>query len=442
VELRDFLVTPLLLIIIYAGAWLICPYVTDPITKRYFFSGLTVRIIGAVALGIIYQFYYGGGDTFTYHTHGSRIIWGAFSDSIESGFKILFSDGHPDPSIYKYSEKIYFYRDPASFFIVRLAAFFDLLTYSSYSATAIIFSIIGFIGSWMFFLTFYHQFPHLHRPLAWASLFIPSVIFWGSGLLKDTITLACLGIATFQISKIFIQKKFGIPSLLLLIISLLIIFTVKKFILQAFLPSAIIWIFATRWGSVRSTLVRVLVFPGLILTIALLSWYAAVKVGEGDDRYALDKIAKTARVTAYDIRYWSGRAAGSGYSLGELDDSFTGLLRLAPQAVNVSLFRPYLWEVNNPLMLMSAIESFILLLFCLLILVRSRLRLRAVYTNPTVLFCLVFSIVYAFAVGVSTFNFGTLARYKIAMLPFLLTALVLLYYSKSLRKEDVLDVTE
>jgi hypothetical protein len=46
-------------------------------------------------------------------------------------------------------------------------------------------------------------------------------------------------------------------------------------------------------------------------------------------------------------------------------------------------------------------------------------------TNPTVAFCLGFSLIFAFAVGVSTYNFGTLVRYKIPMLPFFIIALIL-----------------
>ena len=54
-----------------------------------------------------------------------------------------------------------------------------------------------------------------------------------------------------------------------------------------------------------------------------------------------------------------------------------------------------------------------------------------------------FSISFAFAVGVSTFNFGTLVRYKIPLLPFFLVALVLIrHHSKSARKLDELETTE
>ncbi len=148
-------------------------------------------------------------------------------------------------------------------------------------------------------------------------------------------------------------------------------------------------------------------------------------------------------MTAYDIRYWSGREAGSGYALGELDGTFGSMVRLAPQAINVSLFRPYFWEVKNPLMLMSAVESFFLLGFAIYVLVKKKSSVLSAFADPNVIFAMVFSLSFAFAVGVSTFNFGTLARYKIPLLPFFLTGLIIILdYSKRDKKLEVFESTE
>jgi ABC-type sulfate transport system permease component len=101
------------------------------------------------------------------------------------------------------------------------------------------------------------------------------------------------------------------------------------------------------------------------------------------------------------------------------------MLRLAPQAINASLFRPYLWEAKNPLMLMAAMESLFVLGLTLVVAVRKPGKFLSSFRDPYVMFCIVFSITFAFAVGVSTFNFGTLVRYKIPMLPFYLVGLML-----------------
>ncbi|MCE7863097.1 MAG: hypothetical protein DYG99_06090 [Bacteroidetes bacterium CHB5] len=424
-ELRDLIVTPLLLIVVYAVAYFIRPYVTDSLTRRYYLPALTFKIIGAISLGLIYQFYYNGGDTFSYHTHGSRLIWEAFMDSPLQGIKLLWSnDSHV--GVYQYSSRIYFFNDDQSYFLIRMAALFDLLTFSSYSATAVIFALLSFIGMWMFFLTFYSRYPHLHRGLAVAALFLPSVFFWGSGILKDTLTIAGLGVATYCFHQLLLVRKFSLRLLLALIVALVVIFSVKKFILQAFLPAVLVWVVSYNFSTIKALALKIILVPVAVCLVVVGAYYMVVKVGQDDERYALNKLAKTAKVTAYDIRYWSGRFAGSGYALGELDGTFGSMLRLAPQAINVSLFRPYLWEVKNPLMLISALESFAFLSFTLYVLFVVGSRLRVALSNPDVIFGLVFSLSFAFAVGVSTFNFGTLARYKIPLLPFYLVALVIM----------------
>jgi hypothetical protein len=296
---------------------------------------------------------------------------------------------------------------------------------------------------WMFFLTFYERYPQLHRWLAIAAFFIPSVFFWGSGLLKDTITLGALGIATYQISMIFINREKSLVRWLQLALSFYLLYTIKLYILLTFLPAAILWVFLANLQSIRSLVIKFMAFPFVICTALALAYFAALTAGQDNEKYALGSLGKTAQVTAYDIRYWTGRDAGSGYTLGELDGTFGSMLRLAPQAINVTLFRPYLWEVNNSLMFMSALESFLLLILCLFTLIKKNIRLFLAAGNPEIFFSIIFSLTFAFAVGVSTFNFGTLVRYKIPSLPFFLVAIVvMLYHSKRDTKLEVLEITE
>lgn len=428
-ELRDIVITPLLLIIIGTSAIIVRPLFTDEINRKYFLPALWAKILGAIALGFIYQFYYSGGDTFAYHTHGSRVLWEAFIDSPFEGIRIAFSNGEYGPGLWEAADKIWFWRDPKSFTIIRIAFLFDLLTFSSYSATAALFSLLSFIGGWMMFITFYKLYPARHLWIACGCLFFPSIIFWGSGILKDTITLAFLGVITFYFYKIFIEKKFSIGNALLFLVSFYIIFSIKKYIVVAFLASAFVWFFAINVSHIKSTALKVLAFPLAIMLCLSLGYLTINKVVEDDPKYALGRIAETAKVTAYDIRYgWGARTGeGSGYTLGEMDGSFGSMIKLAPKAINVSLFRPYFWEVNNPLMVISATESLAILLLTLYVIFSIRLKLLTYLKEPTIFFCLIFSMIFAFGVGVSTYNFGTLARYKIPLLPYYLTALALIY---------------
>lgn len=442
-ELRDLVVTPLLLIIVGVGAVIVRPLFTDEVNRRYFLPALWCKIIGALALGFLYQYYYSGGDTYAYHTHGSRVIWDAIMESPMDGLRLLYSNGEYGPGLWEDADKIWYWRDPKSFFVIRVSLLFDLFTFSTYSATAVLFALVSFIGCWMLYSTFYKLYPVMHKWAAVSCLFVPSIIFWGSGILKDTLTLAFLGAITFCFYNLFIAKKFSVGYLLLFVVSFWVIFSIKKYIVISFIAAVFVWFFSANVASIKSTGVRILSIPLAIIFCLGLGYVAINRVVEDDPKYALNRIAETARVTAYDIRYWTGKDAGSGYSLGELDGSFLSMIKLAPLAINVTLFRPYIWEVRNPLMLLNALEAIVTLVLTVYVLFKSYGRLISYLKHPPVVFCLVFSVIFAFGVGVSTYNFGTLARYKIPLLPFYFLLLGMLYYlEKSDRKLRVLDRTE
>ncbi|MBL7877470.1 MAG: hypothetical protein JNL53_17525 [Cyclobacteriaceae bacterium] len=431
-ELRDFIVTPLLLVIIALVAFYIRPYLADQITRKYFFPALAFKIVGAIALGLLYQYYYDGGDTYNFHTRGSRHIWEAFMNSPLAGLKLLL--GSKDQvDIYQYSSRIPFYYDSTSFFVIRVAAIFDLITFSSYSGTSILFSLVSFAGAWALFYTFYQRYPTLHFSISLCTLFVPSVIFWGSGILKDTLVMACLGLATYAIDKLFIQGKRDWRAVVLLILSFYVVIHVKLFVLQAFIPAVLCWIFFNRISAIRSLFLKILIYPASLSLIVLLGYLSIREIGERDARYSIKNMARTAKITAYDIGFYSGRNAGSGYSLGELDGTFSSMLIKTPAAINVTLFRPYLWEVKNPLMLFSALEAAVMFFLFSYVLIKSGHRIISVLSNPDFIFAFMFSITIAFAVGITSYNFGTLARYKIPLIPYFTFALVLLGNPKAIK---------
>jgi hypothetical protein len=113
-----------------------------------------------------------------------------------------------------------------------------------------------------------------------------------------------------------------------------------------------------------------------------------------------------------------------------------------PLAVNVTFFRPYLWEAKKVLVVLSAIEAFIFLFLTLkLLFTISLARIwKTIAGDPTIQFCLVFAIIFAFAVGISSNNFGALSRYKIPCLPFYALALILIHYKNKPASKKFLSV--
>jgi len=436
-ELKDLVVAPIVALIIYGLAILLKPWVTYEENKKYFIPALTLKFIGAIGLGLLYQFYYGGGDTFGYSTHGAQHIFEAFYDQPAIALKLIFNENNYEGGVFKYASRIWMYKDDTAYVVVRIAGFFAILTGGTYSGVALIFALVSFSGLWAMYMAFCKLFPKQVFGLAVAILFIPSTIFWGSGILKDTITFGMLGWSTAAlIHLLYWQRRVWLWALVL-VFSLLLIYNIKEYIVLSFIPAAIIWMYFVFIKKVSNKMLRLLIAPFVILLMLSLSAYTVFKLGESSQRYSIEGLAETARITAYDIGRWTGRNAGSRYDLGDFDSSFSSMISLAPAAINVSLFRPYLWEVRSPLMLLASLEGLVLLVVTIALFFRMIWHKINVFKSPAAWFAMVFSLTFAFAVGISTYNFGTLFRYKVPLMPFYAILLVLAWCnSQNLIKDN------
>ena len=109
-----------------------------------------------------------------------------------------------------------------------------------------------------------------------------------------------------------------------------------------------------------------------------------------------------------------------------------------PASVNVTLFRPYITEAENVMMLFSALESLILMIATIYIFIGLGFfkTLSLLPKDSFLMMCFIFAIFFAFAVGFTSYNFGALVRYKIPCIPFFVASLFILEYeSKRLKRE-------
>lgn len=426
---QDLIITPIYFFILLIVAYMIRPMVTNQDTKRYFIPGLLVKFIGAIAIGLVYQFYYSWGDTYTYFRE-ARIIWNIFLDQPVNAFRLIFQKTDSVHDLFYLTNRIWTFKSPNNYAMVRILSFVNIFTFSTYSATALLLACFSFSGSWAFFSSVSRKYNLTYKWLALSVLFIPSVVIWGSGIFKDTLTFGALMWLTWSFFNIIEFKKNGLLLYIIVLVSIYLIASIKVYILICFLPLIVFWYISKKIQNIENSLLRYLSFPFFITMGIVAAIFSVQQASSIEEKYALENIANTAQITAYDIAYYSG-AGGSTYTLGQLDGSWNSMIVLAPQAINVSIFRPYLWEVSNPLMLFTALESFIFLFLTLRIFIISPIQTWLIFKDPFILMCFSFSILFAFAVGVSTFNFGTLVRYKIPFMPFYAIFLTLTHIKKT-----------
>ena len=428
-ELSDLFLAPLYLGIFYAVAFGVRARVTNQFTRPFFIPALTLKFIGAIALGLIYQFYYNGGDTYNYYYH-AQIIYGAFGDSFSNGLKLLLDNGgSTDPDTAKYVAQMYWHEPHSSEYLTsRIGAFFGLFCFGNYTVIALFFAAVSFSGLWAMYLTFVRIRPHVYKQLGWVIFYVPSMFFWGSGIMKDSLAVGALGWLFYALYRGAIQKR-SIPKAAAIgFLAAYALLSIKVYILLCFLPGALLWVFNENNELIRNQTVRVLAKPVFFVVGGAVAFFAAVNLTKGDERYDIDKIGERSKITADYLYETSVAQNGSAYNLGKQDGTIGGMVKLAPQAIVTALFRPMIFEARNPIMLLSALEAGFFLIFTLRIFWRTGVvaTIKFVATTPVLVMCFVFSLIFAASVAINSANFGTLVRYKIPMIPFYLGGLYIL----------------
>ncbi len=428
-SIYDILLTPIyvLLIMFLAYYYQKSQEINHP-EYKYFTKGLLIKMIGALALGLFYNFYYNGGDTNNYfqtaRAYGNLL--GHNNENFISGWL-----GNPgiNANLF-FNEKtgfpMYKPRDATAFFVARLEVPIVLISCKTYFPAAIVTATIGYTGIWKLFRVFYSIFPQLMREFAIAILFIPSVVFWGSGIMKDVFTMSAVGWYTFSFYFFFIQKKFNPKYMVYLFVSCFVLVSIKPYILFALLPGSIIWLANNFISKIRNKILRFLLGPAFLVSAGVGSFIILGSLGDYLGKYKVEKVLETAVSSQRDMK--AAYYKGNSFDIGEFDGSASSASSKAPIAIFSGLYRPSILDVKNPLMLLSAIENSFFLFLSIYLIIKLRLKglFKAIGSNPIVLFSILFAIFFAFSIGLSVSNFGTMVRLRIPAIPFFISSLYIL----------------
>ncbi len=216
--------------------------------------------------------------------------------------------------------------------------------------------------------------------------------------------------------------------LLEILISATIIISIKPYIFFALLPGTILWLSNQQIKKIKNTTFRFLATPVLLMIGGLLAYLSLYQMGDSLGLYKLDSVMDRAVIVQQDMKadYYGGKT----FDIGNFDASAGGVLSKAPIAIFSGIFRPAIWDVRNVVMLVSSLENTYLLILTIFLLVKLKLFgfFVLIRKNPLLLFCILFSLFFAFSVGLTVANFGSLVRLRIPELPFFVAGLFIMRY--------------
>jgi uncharacterized membrane protein YfcA len=132
------------------------------------------------------------------------------------------------------------------------------------------------------------------------------------------------------------------------------------------------------------------------------------------------EITQEAQVIQSDLKN-NTEYGGAKYDLGIMDFTPIGMLKAMPISIFTAFYRPFVWEAGSLFILISAIETLILLLLTISLIFRSGvfLFIKRIRENEFLVMASVFTLIVGFFAGYTSGLFGVLVRFKAPLLPFL-----------------------
>ena len=277
-----------------------------------------------------------------------------------------------------------------------------------------VFGLLALIGSYFWYRAAVGAVPGIHKRLYLGLvLFAPSIAYWPASIGKEA--LMQLGIGTVALGTALLFQQRLVKGLAVAIAGGWPLWVVRPHLLALVTVAAGCAYVGGRVRvgdqGVRSLLAR----PAGLLAVVLL---AAFTVSQGAKFLGMEDLSLSSIEAELDEQTERSTTGGS-----EFDNDGNSLNPIhLPQGAATVLLRPFPWETERPLQLLSSLESVVLAGLIIARLSSLRTALWRARSTPFLLYCWVLTILYA-ATFSSFANFGLLVRQRSLVLPALFVLL-------------------
>jgi len=286
-------------------------------------------------------------------------------------------------------------------FLIKIMAVFNLFSFGHYYINVIFYSFITLFGPMAFYRVMQDVFGGRKFPLLAACFLLPSFLYWTSGLHKEGLIFLGLSLMIYHFYFGFKEGRFPVYRVLLILLGFCLVLILRNFLIFTFLPPLVAWVLA------RKLPVRPLyTFLG-VLALFLVFFFNA--------RYLHPKL-DLPLATSIKQREFLRLGGGSAVNVNLLQPTPASFLANAPQALSLTLVRPYPSDVRHLLSLAAATEVVLLILAFITFLLWRR---ETPMLTPFLLFLLFLSFGVLMMIGYTVNILGAIVRYRSIILPLL-----------------------
>lgn len=388
-----------------------------------------IKFITGILIWGIYTFYYKDLQNNDIHKfyNDALVLRQAANESPKDFLKIVSGVGAGNDSLQKYYTQMKNWErnfDEAPFnenrTVIRLNALLLFLSNNTYFVHILFMCFFSLVG-WVLLTNSILNFTSASNSvLTIPIMLLPSVLFWTSGVMKEPVLVLGLGIffwGLLQLNSPLIKRICAIA------IGTLIMLMIKFFVLVCLIPALIAYLL---FQNIEDTKKVVLKYAAINLVLLVLAFSVHFII----PRINLQQMLINKQMhSVKEAIYFN---AGSRIDIPEATNT-AGIVTTIPVGVWNTLLRPYLWEGKNIMMLASALENALIIIFIATCIWFSYAKQ---FKNWNLLLLLLnFALAYFALVGMCTPVLGNLVRYKAPLLPVFLLAFVLIFNPQYIPKE-------
>jgi hypothetical protein len=352
--------------------------------------------------------YFAGGDSAIYLNSANDLISYSGNDPL-TYFRLFFNMNRGIPEWEAvYSKIIYWDNVSTLSFIndnrnaIRINSIISLFSFNNILAHLLILNFLTITGLTAFFRAINKRFSNIPSPLLFVALFLsPSILFWTSGILKETNTVFILGLYIFFYEKSI--SNLNLKNGLLLFLLSVGLILVRSYFACIVLSVSFISLLINKL-KITKVSYQILIFAlGFFIFLSSLFLFNV-------DLFQLILEKQEAFISI-------GRSANSYFQIAVLEKPLD-LITYFPQAMINVFIQPQLYSLDSFLYLFPIIENIDILFFCVLAI---WFRKKPSKENRLVLisFILIY-ILSSWLIGITIPVQGAISRYKAISQLFLL----------------------
>jgi len=382
---------------------------------------LALKIMAGWTVGWVYQnYYHKNADTWQYDWQ-AKVINQIATQNPDKYLLFMRTIYEPDllTDVYARCHCI----KPRTMLMVKIVSIFYRFTNNNYWITSALFSVFAFSGLWYAVLVLSRVYLRYKMSIYAGFLFTPSVVVWSSGILKETVMIGAIGYI-IGICFSWYKQPFCLTVLTLCKITVLIVFvgtvTFLKYYYAATLFPVLIAFFSAIYLSkiYGYSVQKCFWIVWVLLILAGMCLHPNLYPGHLIESVYRNHVTILGKIQNQDNILFFYNLSPTWYSF----------LINAPLTLVQGLLMPYVWKATNIFQLITSLEN-----VTLTGLVLSNLFLKKdddiscqekKFEHLTAIAILIFSLSSLVWLGLAVPNAGSLVRYKVGFMPFLVSLLL------------------